>query len=250
MLSERFEGPVEHSVDPALCVALGAALQGAILGGEVFDHVLVDVAAHSLGVRCLGVGLDREGPTFEPDRFWSIIPRNTQIPVTRSEVFYTLVDEQEGIVESVYQGEEPLCRDNTLIGEFPFDLEPAPANSPVVVELSYDLDGIVCVRVHQKGTENRKQVTLDTRRRGESGSSEEREPLTVDNYVLRKARRLAGELDEELGRRMLAAAEAYETALSSELAGEALDPSELDRLEDELLERLEEAEEALQAVGA
>jgi molecular chaperone DnaK len=247
MLGERFGGPVEHSVDPALCVALGAAVQGALLGGELFDHILVDVAAHSLGIRTVGIEAEG-GPVLEPDRFSAIIRRNTQIPVTRSELFHTIADRQKRYRAEVYQGEHPLCSGNTLIGEFPFDLEPAPAGSPVVVEFCYDLDGIVRVRVHQKGTDNRKEVTLDTRRRpapADDGGAPAGDSA-VDNYIIRKGRKLCGELPEgELHRRLAEAADAYEAAL----AAEAADPATVDGLEDELLELIEEAEELGETEG-
>ncbi len=185
MLEERFDYPVEHAVDPALCVGLGAAVQGAILGGELFDHILVDVAAHSLGVSTLD-----PSPPFDADFFSTIIRRNAQIPVTRSEVYYTVADDQEAVDVEVYQGEQPRCSENTLIGDFPFELEAAPEGSPVVAELSYDTDGIIRVRIRQKGTENRREVTLDTRMRSsqdaapalaeaESVGREPRRPLSA-----------------------------------------------------------------------
>lgn len=240
LLSERFSCPVEHAVDPALCVALGAAVQGAILAGEVFDHILVDVAAHSLGIKTLGYeesGLWGRGA----DHFSTIIRRNTQVPATRSEGFRTLLDDQKAVEVEVYQGESSRCSENTLIGNFPFKLLPAPAGSQVLVEFRYDLDGVIGVTVHQKGTENRQEVTLSTRRR-------EPEPAggagAVENYILRKARVLAGALPPgELKERLAAAAVSYEEVLA---APEAC-PDDVDPAEEELLELLEEAEEA--AVG-
>ncbi len=261
MLDERFDCPVEHAVDPALCVSLGAAVQGAILGGEIFDHILVDVAAHSLGVKTRddpGGGLELFR-SFEADYFSTIIRRNTQIPVTRSEVYCTVVDDQERVNVEVYQGEQLRCSQNTLIGNFPFDLEPAPRSSPVVIEFAYDTDGIIRVRVHQKGTDNSKQVTLDTSRSSPSGGTRmpgseeaaEEQPVDsvpeggqgqaegVDNYMIRKARLLGTRLPEgDLRRRLNAAASAYEAVLASDAA----DPDEVDQIEDDLLERLDEAE--------
>ncbi len=249
MLDERFDCPVEHAVDPALCVGLGAAVQGAILGGEIFDHILVDVAAHSLGVKALndagGLSLFRPA---EADYFSTIIRRNTQIPVTRSEVYYTIADDQEEVAVEVYQGEQPRCSQNTLIGNFPFELEPCPEDSAVVIEFAYDTDGVIRVRVQQKGTDNAKEVTLDSRmRRSESTAAPEGGQAAaggVDNYMIRKARKLGGALPEgDLRRRLLAAATAYEAVL----AADAADPGEVDRLEDDLLETLDEAEEAVAA---
>jgi molecular chaperone DnaK len=243
MLAERFSCPVEHSVDPALCVALGAAIQGAILAGEVFDHILVDVAAHSLGIKTANDLLEGGAlPGRRADHFSPIIRRNTQVPVTRSKVYHTLEDDQEGVEVEVYQGESSFCSENTLIGHFPFTLLPAPAYSPSVVELRYDLDGIIHVAVHQKGTDNRREVTLSTRTReaAESGPASTARP--VENYILRKARSLAESHPESaLRERLAAAAAAYEEALADPEA----DPEAIDQAEEELLEALSRAEEAL-----
>jgi molecular chaperone DnaK len=241
LLSGRFACPVEHAVDPALSVALGAAVQGAILAGQVFDHILVDVAAHSLGVKTLddvsaGGLWGRRGA----DRFSTILRRNTQVPATRSELYYTLVDGQEQVAVEVYQGESARCSENTRIGHFPFALRPAPAGSPVEVEFRYDLDGIIHVLVHQKGTDNRQEVTLSSRTR-EALPEAPAAARPVENYILRKARALAESLpagDER--ERLAAAARAYEEVLADPEA----DPDDVDPAEEELLELLEEAEEA------
>ncbi len=135
MLAERFPCPVDHAVDPALGVALGAALQGAILGGQVFDQILVDVAAHSLGIKTVDNVFAKPFEHAEADHFSVVIRRNTQIPATRSEAYFTVVDDQEKVWVEVYQGESELCSRNTRIGQFTFDLAPAPAGCAVVVEL-------------------------------------------------------------------------------------------------------------------
>ncbi len=245
MLGERFDCPVEHAMDPALCVGLGAAVQGAILGGEIFDHILVDVAAHSLGVKTRddpSGGFDPFKPQ-EADHFSTIIRRNTQIPVTRSEVYYTVVDEQDRVNVEVYQGEQPRCSQNTLIGNFLFELEPDAAGSAVVIEFAYDTDGIIRVRVHQKGTDNRGEVTLDTRMRHAEDAVPEA-GADVDNYMIRKAHKLGDDLPEgDLRRRLREAAAAYQEILSAETS----DPAQVDRIEDDLLERLDEAEAAVAA---
>jgi molecular chaperone DnaK len=246
LLAERFSCPVEHTVDPALCVALGAAVQGAILAGEVFDHILVDVAAHSLGIKTVGDLFAGDGVLLspEPDFFSTVIGRNSQVPVTHSKVYHTMVDDQEVVSVEVFQGESVRCSENTLIGEFKFDLLPAPAGSPVVVELSYDLEGIIRVVVHQKGTENREEVTLSSRHRR---TETPREAGAVENYILRKARALAGQLPAGPQReRLEVAASAYEQALGDPEAG----MERVDRAEEELLERLEAAEEAGTQAGA
>ena len=243
LLSERFPCPVEHAVDPALCVALGAAVQGAILAGQVFDHILVDVAAHSLGIKTannLQPGFGLWGHR-EADHFSTIIRRNTQVPVTRSEVYRTTVDEQKHVAVEVYQGESARCSENTLIGHFPFALLPAPQGSRVVVEFRYDLDGIIRVVVHQKDTDNRQEVTLSTRTRAREETASASAARPVENYILRKARTLAESLPAgEIRERLAAAAQIYEEVLADPDAG--LD--DVDPAEEELLELLEEAAEA------
>ena len=239
MLGERFPCPVDHAVDPALGVALGAALQGAILGGQLFDQILVDVAAHSLGIKTLDNLFEEPFARAEADHFSVVIRRNTQIPATRSESYSTMVDNQKTVEIAVYQGESERCSQNTLIGQFTFELLPAPAGSAVVVEFRYDLDGIIRVVVSQKDKDRRKEVTLDTRTRGESAAAPSG-PRPVDHYILRKARMLAETLPAGPRQdRLRAAAAAYEAAL----ARESEEPHELDRVESELLELLEEAEE-------
>lgn len=239
MLQARFSCPVDHAVDPALGVALGAALQGAILDGRVFDQILVDVAPHSLGVKTMDNVFDNPSVHTRADHFSVIIRRNTQIPAARSEVYHTLVKDQTAVRVEVYQGESELCSRNSLVGHFLFELLPSPAGSPVLVEFQYDLDGIIRVVVSQKDRDRRKEVTLSTRSRGESAA-----PAPglrpVDNYILRKARALAGTLpDGQRQDRVREAAAAYEMALGRG----AEDPDELDRVEVALLEVLEEVEE-------
>ncbi len=113
LLAGRFSCPVEHAVDPALCVALGAAVQGAILAGEVFDHILVDVAAHSLGVKTMdNVLAGGRGGDWTADFFSTVIRRNSQVPATRSEPYYTMVNDQECVAVEVYQGRASLQREH------------------------------------------------------------------------------------------------------------------------------------------
>jgi molecular chaperone DnaK len=237
LIEERFDCPVEHTVDPALGVALGAAVQGAILGGRVFDQILVDVAAHSLGIKTSDDVMDASR-LEEADHFSTIIRRNTQIPASRSEVYYTVAHNQRRVQVEVYQGEHPRCSENTLIGDFAFELLPAPAHSPVIVEFKYDLDGIIRVVVSQKGTDRRKEVTLKTRRQEKDQEAESLR--AVDNYILRKARALAAALPSgEAQRRLRDATAAYAAALESE----ETPPEEMEKIEDRLLALIDELEE-------
>ena len=238
-LSERFERTAAHSIDPDLCVALGAAIQGGLITGEAVGQILLDVTAHSLGVRTIDE-IDPE--TGEPDYFSTIIRRNTRIPVSRAEVYRTVSDRQPFVEIEVYQGESESCLENTRVGSFGYRLQPAPAYSPVVIEFAYDREGLVRISVEQKGYENRKEVTLDIRSREieESPSGETSE--TPVNYVAEKARRLASEkhLPDGLRQALLKFVEEYEAAIRS---GE--DEDRVDDLEDRVLEIMERAEEEL-----
>lgn len=239
VLADTFHHPICHSVDPDLCVGLGAAVQSGLIAGEPLGHILLDVTAHSLGVKTVDA-IDQE--TGDADYFSTIIRRNTTIPARKAEVYYTTHDRQAGVEVEVYQGESPSCRQNTLIDAFHFDLEPAPANSPVLAEFAYDKDGIVRIVVEQKGYNNRKEATLDVRKKKIMDGDGPRDEQQVLNYVIEKARRLLGEtaLPGDFRNELDDLATAYEKALRT-----GQEDANLDDLEDKLLEKMEEAEEML-----
>ncbi len=239
-LSALFDQPIAHSVDPDLCVALGAAIQGGLITGDSVGQILLDVTAHSLGVKTLDE-IDPE--TGDADYFSTIIRRNTRIPVSRSEVFWTIGDRQSGVEVEVFQGENASCTENTLIGSFFYPLKPAPARSPVIVEFAYDLEGLVRICLDQKGYDNRKEVTLDIRNRKVEDAALSGPAESPVNYIAEKARRLAAEaaLGEHLRRDILRVASEYEAAIRT---GE--DEDRVDELEDQLLAVMEQAEEVLE----
>jgi len=236
-LSELFDMTITHSVDPDLCVSLGAAVQHGLIAGEPLGRILLDVTAHSLGIKTLDA-IDYE--TGDADYFSPIIRRNTRIPARKSELYYTSYDNQKVVQIEVFQGESHSCKENSLIGDFMFDLNPAPSECTIIAELSYDRDGIIHVVVEQKGYGNRHEVTMDSR----SCSVEtESAPLELNegvvNYMVQKARRLAAStgLADELRIRLETAIVAYSTALRDN-AGD----DHVDDLEDALLEVLDQAE--------
>jgi molecular chaperone DnaK len=239
-LAEVFDRPIHHSIDPDLCVALGAAVQSGLIAGEPLGHILLDVTAHSLGVKTIDT-VDEE--TGDADYFSTIIPRNTKVPVRKSEVYYTLADRQEGVEVEVYQGESTSCGENTRVGQFYFTLKPAAANSPVTVEFAYDKEGVVHVTIDQKGAQNRQEVTLDVRKKRVLERSGGAEGPEVLNYVLEKSRRLIGEesLPPDIRQELAGLSRDYETALR-----EQKEDRQIDDLEDRLLELMEEAEERLE----
>ncbi|WP_448382623.1 Hsp70 family protein [Desulfosoma sp.] len=236
-LSALFGRNIAHLIDPDLCVAHGAAIQSGLVAGEPLGHILMDVTAHTLGIRTADVA---DPFTGEADFYSPIIRRNTHIPVTRAETYFTLWDNQELAKIDVYQGENASCRLNTLVGTFDFPLQPAPAGSPLVVEFSYDREGMIHVMVEQKGYTNRKEVTVDVRRRT---CVEEDAPGTRTdtplNYICSKARRVLAEasLSPEERKTLKRTLMAYENALRN-----GQDNSRIDELEDALLDFLEEIE--------
>jgi len=238
-LAEVFDRPIHHSIDPDLCVALGAAVQSGLIAGEPLGHILLDVTAHSLGVKTIDT-IDQE--TGDADYFSTIIPRNTKVPVRKAEVYYTVTDRQRGVEVEVYQGEGVSCRENTRVGQFYFSLKPAAAHSPVTVEFAYDKEGVVHVTIDQKGAENRQEVTLDVRKKRVLQREGEREGPEVLNYILEKSRRLMQEekLPQELRQQLVQLSLDYERALRDQS-----EDRDIDDLEDRLLERMEEAEERM-----
>jgi molecular chaperone DnaK len=243
LLTEKFELPIYHSIDPDLCVGLGAAVQSGLIAGEPLGHILLDVTAHSLGVKTIDA-VDYE--TGEADYFSTIIRRNTKIPVRKAEVYYTTHADQEGVNVEVYQGESPSCKENTLIGEFFFTLKPAPARSSVLAEFAYDKEGIVHITVDQKGYNNRKEVTLDVRRKKILDKEEGERDQVILNYIVEKARRLLEEmvLPQDFRGELSDLTTRYEDALRT---GE--DDKKIDDLEETLLDKIEEAEERLSEIG-
>jgi molecular chaperone DnaK len=240
-LSGMFDRPIYHSVDPDLCVALGASVQSGLILGEPLGHILLDVTAHSLGVKTADE-IDHE--SGDADYFSIIIRRNTKVPVRKGELYYTMIDRQESVDVEVFQGEHSSCKENTRIGRFLFSLKPSPAGSPVVTEFAYDREGIVHITVDQKGYNNRKEVTLDVRKREiiEPGRAEEQKVL---NYIIEKSRRLIKEdtLPSDLRKELEEFTDRYEGAIR-----DGQKESAIDKYESQLLEKIEEAEERLGTV--
>ena len=199
LLEEHLGAPVHEEVDPDLAVGLGASVQAAMLRGEPVDRVLVDVAAHSLGIRVIGSNDDWEN---EPDTFAPILKRNTVLPSSRAEEFYTCAHEQETLLVEVFQGESVRVSENAPVGSFRCPLEPKPANSPVRVEFAYDLNGIVRVTVSQPGVEAAKTVAL---RVADAGQRNEQGIEVPASAIERRAEQLLGALgpDQQKDLRML-----------------------------------------------
>jgi molecular chaperone DnaK (HSP70) len=157
-LAEVFAKDPRGEVDPDLCVAMGAAIQGAAIAGTEVSAVLVDVTPYTFGTSALG---ELNGDLY-PYQYVPIIPKNTPIPVRRSEVFYTVADGQRGVDVNIYQGENADALENIKIGEFRVDgLSNVPAGNPVIIDLALDRDGILQVSAREKKTGLERRITID-----------------------------------------------------------------------------------------
>ena len=149
---EKFFGKAPNkSVNPDEVVAIGAAIQGGVLTGEVKDVLLLDVTPLSLGIETLG-GV-----------FTKLIEANTTIPTRKSEVFSTAADNQPSVEINVCQGERPMARDNKSIGRFHLDGIPAAPRGVPQIEVTFDIDanGILNVSAKDKGTGKEQKIRIE-----------------------------------------------------------------------------------------
>jgi molecular chaperone DnaK len=161
LLEDRLGQPAHKEVNPDLIVAMGAALQGAIIAGADVGSVLVDVTPHSLGIKCFDDAGGGYGMPFL-HRFAPIIDRNTPLPASRSEVFRTVEDRQPTVEIDVYQGEDDDVRRNHRVGRFLVEgLAHVAAGNQIVVQLDLNLDGMLTVSAREKGTGLQKRITID-----------------------------------------------------------------------------------------
>ncbi len=150
LVRELFNREPHKGVNPDEVVAVGAAVQGGVLGGEVKDVLLLDVTPLSLGIETMG-GV-----------FTKLIERNTTIPTRKSEVFSTASDNQPSVEIKVSQGERAMARDNRLLGVFQLgNIPPAPRGVPQI-EVTFDIDanGILNVTAKDRGTNNEQKITI------------------------------------------------------------------------------------------
>lgn len=162
LVSERLEAELgvtpRGEIDPDLCVAAGAASQAAVIAGAPARTVLVDITPYTFGNSALGMFNGGEYPYC----FIPIIRKNTPIPVTRSEVFYTAYDGQDAAELHIFQGEDADALNNTQIGQFRVEgLGDVPAGNQIIMTYALDLDGILSVTAREKETGLEKSIRID-----------------------------------------------------------------------------------------
>ncbi|WP_152052035.1 molecular chaperone DnaK [Tautonia marina] len=152
IVQDIFGKEPHKGVNPDEVVAIGAAIQGAVLTGDVKDLLLLDVTPLSLG-------LETKGGVMTV-----LVPRNTTIPTEKKETFTTADDNQSAVTIKVYQGERPMAGDNRLLGEFNLDgIPPAPMGVPQIeVTFNIDANGILNVSARDKGTNKEQKITIQS----------------------------------------------------------------------------------------
>ena len=207
---EPFKG-----INPDECVAIGAAIQGGVLVGEVKDVVLLDVTPLSLGIETLG-GV-----------FTKIVERNTTIPVSRSQIFTTAANNQTSTDIHVLQGEREMAQYNKTLGRFTLmDIPPAPRGVPQI-EVKFDIDanGIVNVSAKDLGTGKEQRITI----KSNSGLSDEE----IDKMI--KDAEMNAEADkkrkEEVDTRNQADSLVFQVEKTLSEAGDKIDPTDKENVE-------------------
>ena len=214
LVRELFGKEPNKSVNPDEVVAVGAAIQGGVLGGEVHDILLLDVTPLSLGIETLGGVATR------------LIERNTTIPTRKSEIFSTAADNQTTVEIHVLQGERSMAADNKSIGRFHLDgIPPAPRGIPQI-EVTFDIDanGILNVSAKDKATGKEQSVRIQT----SSGlTDDEKERMVKDAKLHEEEDR---KRKEEVDTRNQADALIYQTEKNMKDLGDKLQPDEKGRI--------------------
>ena len=237
-----------RSVNPDEVVAMGAAIQGGVLAGDVKDVLLLDVTPLSLGIETLGQVMT------------VMIPRNTTIPTSKSQIFSTAADNQPAVDIMVYQGERPMARDNKLLGNFQLSgIAPARRGIPQIeVKFDIDVNGIVHVSATDKATNKKQEITITN----SSGLSD----AEIDKMVRETEEHKAEDEKRHEEAELKNKAEAFITQIDDTLNNEnanidASQKAEVQKLRDELRKaidtndyptlrtKLDELEKAAQAMA-
>lgn len=214
------------SVNPDECVALGAAIQGGVISGDVKDVLLLDVTPLSLGIETNGGVMT------------VMIPRNTTIPTSKSQIFSTAADNQPAVDIHVLQGERPMASDNKTLGNFMLDgIAPARRGVPQI-EVTFDIDvnGIVKVSAKDKGTNKEQHITIQN----SSGLSEEEIDRMVKDAEAHKAEDEKRKEDIETRNKAESFINQIDVTLKEENANVTPEQkAEVQKLRDELQEALD-----------
>ncbi|HDP68775.1 MAG TPA: molecular chaperone DnaK [Candidatus Marinimicrobia bacterium] len=225
LVKEIFGKEPNKSVNPDEVVAIGAAIQGGVLGGEVNDILLLDVTPLSLGIETLG-GVATK-----------LIERNTTIPTRKSEIFSTAADNQTTVEIHVLQGERAMAADNKSIGKFHLDgIPPAPRGVPQI-EVTFDIDanGILNVSAKDKATGKEQSVRIQT----SSGLSDEEKEQMINDAKLHEEEDRRRK--EEIDTRNQVDSLIYQTEKNLKEYGEKLQPDEKGKI-NEALEQLKKVQ--------
>jgi molecular chaperone DnaK len=239
----------ERGIDPMECVAIGAAIQGAVLAGEIDDIVLLDVTPLSLGVETLGNVLTK------------IIDRNTTIPTKQTKVFSTAADMQTAVTIHVLQGERAMAKDNISLGSFNLEgIPPAPRGVPQI-EVTFDInaDGVLNVSAKDLGTGKQMGITISASTKlsdseksrmvreaeqyaeADKQAMEEAETRNQADALMYSTEKMLGELGDKIGGDLKAKVQASLEALKSAVKDGSIA---------EIKAKLEEHQKVVQEAGA
>lgn len=159
LLQREMKITPHYEINPDLIVSMGAAIQGGIIAGIPTNAILVDITPYTFGTKAV---VSYEDMIFEPDSFVPIIKRNTPLPVSKSEMFLTLHDEQSSVKVEIFQGESEYTSKNIFVGEFLIEgLSKVPAGNKILLHLQLDLNGILTVTATEKETKLSKVVKME-----------------------------------------------------------------------------------------
>lgn len=223
-VKEIFGKEPNKGVNPDEVVAMGAAIQGGVLKGEVSDVLLLDVTPLTLGIETLG-------GVMTP-----LIPRNTTIPTAKSQIFSTASDGQTSVEIHVLQGERSMANDNKTLGRFMLDgIVPAPRGMPQI-EVSFDIDanGIVSVKAHDKGTGKEQKIVI-TASSGLSKDEIEKMKREADSHASEDAKKR-----EEVETKNTADTVAYQAEKTLKEHGDKI-PADMKQRADEKIKAVRDA---------